>query len=125
MPFKVLVADDEVPIVRIAQMNLRRRGFEVITAYDGREALEKVRSERPDVIVLDVMMPHMDGFAVLERLKENPDMREIPVIMLTVRAQDADIAHGEESGAARYVTKPFNPLDLIALIEEVLGQDTS
>lgn len=116
---KILAVDDEKAIVRLVQVNLEREGYEVVTAYDGREALEKVESERPDLIVLDVMMPYMDGFEVLQNLKKNPETRDIPVIMLTAKAQDADVFRGWQSGVDCYLTKPFNPMELKAFVKRV------
>lgn len=116
---KILAVDDEKTIVRLVQVNLEREGYEVVTAYDGREALEKVESEKPDLIVLDVMMPYMDGFEVLQQLKKNPETRDIPVIMLTAKAQDADVFRGWQSGVDCYLTKPFNPMELKAFVKRV------
>src|SRR3569833_1865849 len=95
---RVLVVDDERHIVRLAQVCLERDGYEVITAADGKEALEKVASTHPDLVILDVMMPYMDGFEVLQNLRKNPETRELPVIMLTAKAQDADVFRGWQSG---------------------------
>lgn len=122
MPKKILAVDDEKHIVRLVQVNLQRHGYEVHTAYDGREALEKVREVKPDLIVLDVMMPHLDGFGVLRRLKADPETRDIPVIMLTAKAQDADVFRGWQSGVDSYLTKPFNPLELITFVERILDR---
>ena len=97
MAKKILLVDDEKHIVRLVQVNLERMGHTVITAYDGPEALEKVKTDKPDLIVLDVMMPQMDGFEVLKRLKSDPTTRDIPVIMLTAKAQDADVFRGWQS----------------------------
>lgn len=119
MAKKILAVDDERHIVRLVQVNLERQGYQVVTAYDGKEALEKVASENPDLIVLDVMMPYMDGFEVLQNLKKNPDTREIPVIMLTAKAQDADVFRGWQSGVDCYLTKPFNPMELIAFVKRI------
>ncbi|NUQ71025.1 MAG: response regulator [Chthonomonadales bacterium] len=119
MPKKILAVDDEKAIVRLVQVNLEREGYEVVTAYDGREALEKVASERPDLIVLDVMMPYMDGFEVLQNLKKDPETRDIPVIMLTAKAQDQDVFRGWQSGVDCYLTKPFNPMELKAFVKRV------
>lgn len=119
MAKKILAVDDEKAIVRLVQVNLEREGYEVVTAYDGREALEKVASERPDLIVLDVMMPYMDGFEVLQQLKKSPETRDIPVIMLTAKAQDADVFRGWQSGVDCYLTKPFNPMELKAFVKRV------
>jgi two-component system, OmpR family, alkaline phosphatase synthesis response regulator PhoP len=119
MAKKILAVDDERHIVRLVQVNLERQGYEVVTAYDGKEALEKVEAESPDLIVLDVMMPYMDGFEVLQNLKRNPSTREIPVIMLTAKAQDADVFRGWQSGVDCYLTKPFNPMELIAFVKRI------
>lgn len=119
MPRKILACDDEKHIVRLVQVNLERQGYEVVTANDGKEALEKVASERPDLIVLDVMMPYMDGFEVLQNLRRSPETREIPVIMLTAKAQDADVFKGWQSGVDCYLTKPFNPMELIAFVKRI------
>jgi two-component system alkaline phosphatase synthesis response regulator PhoP len=116
---KILAVDDERHIVRLVQVNLERQGYEVVTAFDGKEALEKVESENPDLIVLDVMMPYMDGFEVLQNLKKNQSTRDIPVIMLTAKAQDADVFRGWQSGVDCYLTKPFNPMELIAFVRRI------
>ncbi|MCC6484056.1 MAG: response regulator [Armatimonadetes bacterium] len=119
MPKKILAVDDEKHIVRLVQVNLERQGYDVVTANDGREALEKVASENPDLVVLDVMMPYMDGFEVLQNLRRNPNTRDIPVIMLTAKAQDADVFRGWQSGVDCYLTKPFNPIELISFVKRI------
>ena len=116
---RILVVDDEKHIVRLVQLNLERAGYEVITAYDGLEALEKVQSEHPDMIVLDVMMPRLDGFETLRRLRANPETAEIPVIMLTAKSQEQDIFTGWQSGADCYLTKPFNPMELLTFVKRI------
>ena len=119
MPKKILAVDDERAIVRLVQVNLQRAGYEVVTAFDGKEALEKVESEQPDLVVLDVMMPYMDGFEVLQTLRKNPGTRVLPVIMLTAKAQDADVFRGWQSGVDCYLTKPFNPMELISFVKRI------
>lgn len=119
MPKKILAVDDERHIVRLVEVNLQRAGYEVVTAFDGREALEKVKSEHPDLVVLDVMMPYMDGFEVLKNLKADPATAEIPVIMLTAKAQDADVFRGWQSGVDCYLTKPFNPMELLTFVKRI------
>jgi len=119
MPKKILAVDDERHIVRLVEVNLQRAGYEVVTAFDGREALEKVKSENPDLVVLDVMMPYMDGFEVLKNLKADPITAEIPVIMLTAKAQDADVFRGWQSGVDCYLTKPFNPMELLTFVKRI------
>lgn len=119
MPKKILAVDDERHIVRLVEVNLQRAGYQVVTAFDGREALEKVKSEKPDLVVLDVMMPYMDGFEVLKNLKADPVLAEIPVIMLTAKAQDADVFRGWQSGVDCYLTKPFNPMELLTFVKRI------
>lgn len=117
---KVLAVDDQVHIVRLIQVNLERNGYQVVTAYDGEQALEKVKEENPDLIVCDVMMPRKDGFEVLREVKADPGTRNIPFIMLTAKAQDADVFRGWASGVDAYLTKPFNPQELLAFVKRVL-----
>ncbi|HUT75164.1 MAG TPA: response regulator [Armatimonadota bacterium] len=116
---KILAVDDERHIVRLVQVNLERAGFQVISAFDGKEALKKVESENPDLIVLDVMMPHMDGFEVLKHLKSDEKTKDIPVVMLTAKAQDADVFRGWASGVDCYLTKPFNPIELLTFVKRI------
>lgn len=104
--------------MRLIQVNLERQGHEVVTAYDGREALEKVASEKPNLILLDVMMPYVDGIEVLKSIRKNPETAKIPVIMLTVKAQQGDDLKGLAAGANMYMTKPFNPEDLQEFLEK-------
>ena len=119
MPKKILAVDDEKHIVRLVQVNLERAGYTVVTANDGKEALQKVADENPDLVVLDVMMPYMDGFEVLQNLRRSPATRDIPVIMLTAKAQDADVFKGWQSGVDCYLTKPFNPMELLSFVKRI------
>jgi len=118
---KILVVDDERHIVRLIQVNLERAGYKVSTAFDGKEALRKVETDKPELIVMDVMMPHMDGFEALKHLQANPQTRGIPVVMLTAKAQDADIFRGWSSGVSAYLTKPFNPLELLTFVKRIFS----
>jgi CheY-like chemotaxis protein len=120
---RVLVVDDEPDIVLFAQVNLELNGHEVLTAPDGEAALAVVEAERPDALVLDVMMPHLDGWGVLERLKAHaePAIRQIPVLMLTALDTDQDQARGGIEGAVRYLTKPLTPDELVSALDDVLG----
>jgi two-component system, OmpR family, alkaline phosphatase synthesis response regulator PhoP len=118
---KILVVDDERHIVRLIQVNLERAGYQVVTAFDGKEALKKVDAEKPDLVVMDVMMPYMDGFEALKNLQANPATRDIPVVMLTAKAQDADIFRGWSSGVSAYLTKPFNPLELLTFVKRIFS----
>ena len=124
MPKKILAVDDEKHIVRLVQINLEKAGYTVSIASNGREALESVAANRPDLIVMDVMMPEMDGFAALQKLKDNPSTQNIPVIMLTAKAQDADVFKGWQSGADLYLTKPFNPSELITFVQRIFESQT-
>lgn len=121
MAVKILVCDDERSIVRLIQVNLERQGWQVVTAYDGKEGLEKIRSEKPDICVLDVMMPYMDGFEVLKNLRREPETQNLPVVMLTAKAQDKDVFEGYHFGADVYLTKPFNPMELVTFIKRIIA----
>ncbi len=122
---RVLIADDE-PVVRsIVRMALESDRYELVEAADGWETLSQVHSAQPDVILLDIMMPGLDGLAVCRALKGNPDTAGITVIMLTAKAAGADISEGYETGADFYITKPFAPDALLALVERALGLTSS
>ena len=119
---RVLVIDDEAPIRLLCRVNLEAERMEVIEAGDGPTGLEKARTERPDVILLDVMMPGVDGWRVAEELLEDEQTKAIPIVFLTARAEFRDRAHGLDLGGVDYVTKPFNPLDLAALVRNLLDR---
>jgi len=120
MKKSVLVVDDQPHIVRLIQVNLEKEGFQVTTAADGVEGLQKVREIRPDLVILDVIMPRKDGFEVLRDIKSDPELLDIPVIMLTVKTHNADIVEGLKEGAEMYLPKPFHPKELVALVKRVL-----
>jgi DNA-binding response OmpR family regulator len=117
---RVLVIDDEAPIRLLCRVNLEAEKMEVLEAADGPSGLEKAREERPDVILLDVMMPALDGWRVAEQLLEDGNTKEIPIIFLTARAEFRDRARGLDIGGVDYVTKPFNPLELAPLVRNLL-----
>jgi DNA-binding response OmpR family regulator len=117
---KVLVVDDEAPIRLLCRVNLEPEGMEVLEAADGQSGLETARAELPDVILLDVMMPGMDGWEVAERLVEDEATHEIPLVFLTARAELRDRARGLELGGVDYITKPFNPTELSSVVEHLL-----
>lgn len=121
---KILAVDDERHIVRLIEVNLLRQGYDVVTAFDGKEALEKVETEHPDLVILDVMMPYMDGFEALKCLKKDPATRDIPVIMLTAKAMDSDIYHGWQSGVHCYLTKPFSPPELLSFVRRIFAGES-
>ena len=117
---KVLVIDDEAPIRLLCRVNLEAEGMDVVEAADGPAGLEKAREERPDVILLDVMMPGLDGWHVAERLLEDPATSGIPIVFLTARAEFRDRARGLDLGGVDYITKPFNPLELAPIVNDLL-----
>ena len=117
---KVLVVDDEAPIRLLCRVNLEAEGMEVVEAGDGATGLELARSESPDAVLLDVMMPGLDGWTVAERLLEGETTRDIPIVFLTARADVRDRARGMDLGGLAYVTKPFNPVDLASLVRDLV-----
>jgi len=119
---KVLVIDDEAPIRLLCRVNLEAEGMNVIEAADGPSGVEKARDEGPDVILLDVMMPGLDGWRVAEQLLEDNRTTVIPIIFLTARAEFRDRARGLDIGGVDYVTKPFNPLELAPLVQSLLDR---
>ncbi len=117
---KVLVVDDEEYIQHILNFSFSAEGYQVITANDGEEAIEKAKSENPDVIVLDIMMPKMDGYEACRRLKSDPKTKSIPVILLTAKGREVDRKLGNEAGADDYMVKPFSPGRLIERVEALI-----
>ncbi|HET7368883.1 MAG TPA: response regulator [Gaiella sp.] len=118
----VLVADDDPDILDLVRYRLERSGYEVAVARDGLEAVQLAGELSPSLAVLDVMMPSLNGFEVTRRLREDPATREIPVILLTARAQEADVQEGFDAGADDYIRKPFSPRELSARVQAVLGR---
>jgi CheY-like chemotaxis protein len=118
----VLLAEDEPDVQLIARLSLKKAGFVVTTANNGIEALERVEASRPDVILLDWMMPDMDGFETCGRLKANPATRDIPVIFLTAKVQESEVAKALALGAAGCIGKPFDALTLGSQVKAILGQ---
>ena len=114
---RILVVDDEKNILELVRFNLEREGYEVLTCLDGARALELARSEKPDLIVLDVMLPEISGLEVCRELHQDPATRKIPIIMLSARADELDRVLGLEMGADDYVTKPFSPRELVARVK--------
>ena len=119
---KILSADDDPILVEILRFRLEGAGHNVEVSRDGEEALEAIRALRPDLVVLDSMMPIVTGPEVLAELKSDPDLSSIPVVMLTARDGEADIVAGLKAGAAEYLTKPFIPQELLVRISGLLGQ---
>jgi DNA-binding response OmpR family regulator len=119
---RVLVIDDEAPIRLLCRVNLEAEGMQVLEAADGPSGLEKARAESPDVILLDVMMPGLDGWRVAEELLDDPRTASIPIVFLTARAELRDRARGIDLGGIDYVTKPFNPVELAPLVRNLLAR---
>jgi len=118
---RVLVVDDEADIVSTVQYRLEFCEFEVITATNGKEGLEKAANEKPDLILLDISMPVMNGHEMLERLKNRPDLKDIPVIMLTAYSDAKDVTKAADLGIVDYITKPFDFTELMGKISNALG----
>ena len=119
---RILVVDDEIYIVHILDFSLGMEGYEVVTALDGEQALERVAEQKPDLIVLDIMMPKLDGYETCKALKSQADTRDIPVILLSAKGRNVDQKTGFEVGADDYITKPFSPRKLVERINAILGQ---
>ncbi len=119
---KVLVIDDDPVIVQLLRVNFEIEGFEVISAADGKEGFERAKADRPDVVLSDIMMPRMDGLALVTQLKADASTRALPVILLSAKAQNAEVQQGLDAGADDYVTKPFDPLELIDRVNAVLAR---
>ena len=120
MPETILVVDDDPDIARFVEVNLRSAGYDVAVAGDGEEALERAGEIRPDLVLLDVMMPRIDGFEVAQRLRKNPQTSNTSIIMLTAKALSADKVTGLQSGADDYIIKPFDPIELLARVKGTL-----
>jgi len=122
---QILVVEDEPPLVEVLRYNLEKEGYLVDVAEDGAAALERVRRSTPDLIILDWMLPELSGIEVCRQLRTDPDTKEVPVIMLTARGEEADRVKGLASGADDYVVKPFSPAELLARVRAVLRRSTT
>jgi len=118
----ILAADDDEDILALVAFRLERSGYTVLQARDGQEAFELARSEKPDLAVLDVMMPKLDGFELTRRLRAEEATSRMPIILLTARAQDTDVAQGFDAGADDYLRKPFSPQELRTRVQAILGR---
>jgi len=119
---KILIADDEPSIVTAVEFLLRREGYELSVARDGSEALERIESFRPDLIILDVMMPQKSGYEICKRVREREDWRDIRIIVLSAKGRDAEVAKGLAMGADVYITKPFSTRELMSRIKALLDE---
>jgi DNA-binding response OmpR family regulator len=122
MPKKILVVDDEPDILETIKMRLEANGYNVLTATDGNEGYKKAKTELPDLIILDLMLPGLDGYQVCRLLKFDENYRHTPIIMLTAKSQEEDKMWGEKAGANYYLTKPFRPNELLQKVKELLGE---
>jgi len=121
---RILAVDDEPHILKLISFSLRSHGFEVLEASDGLSAVSVAQAEHPDLILLDVMMPALDGYEACRRIKANPDTADIPIFMLTAKTQTAEHKTGFDAGAKDYITKPFTPKDLVATVETFFAEQT-
>jgi len=121
----VLVIDDAKDLIELVRFNLEKSGFDIMSAIDGRSGLEIATQHAPDIILLDLMMPGMDGLEICRHLRQDPRTRQIPIIMLTARAEEADRIVGLELGADDYITKPFSPRELVARVKAILRRTTA
>jgi two-component system alkaline phosphatase synthesis response regulator PhoP len=117
---RILVVDDEIYIVHILEFSLTMEGYSILTASDGEEALQMIDSERPDLVVLDIMMPKLDGYEVCRRLRQDEQFADLPVILLSAKGRPVDREAGLQAGANDYITKPFSPRKLLEKISELL-----
>jgi len=118
----ILSIDDDELVLKLLDVNFRQRGFNVVEFLGGEGAFDKAKEVQPSVIILDIMMPLVDGWEVLEKLKEDDATKDIPVIILTVKSSQDDVTRAMDMGADRYMTKPFNPSDLVSLVKEIMGE---
>jgi DNA-binding response OmpR family regulator len=120
MAKKILIVDDEPSIIVALQFLMEQNGYETLVAFSGEEAMEAVASHRPDLILLDIMLPVVDGFEVCQRVRENPDWRDIRIVLVSAMGSEANVTKGLDLGADAYVTKPFSNAQLIAQVKELL-----
>ena len=118
---KILIVDDKLEVVELVKATLEGEDYQTISASDGREALEKIGKEKPDLVLLDVVMPKMNGLEVLAKVKKDPQTKDVPIIMLTAKGQQLDKDRGRRLGAEDYIVKPFSPSHLLTKIEEIMA----
>jgi len=122
MAKKILIADDEQNIVISLEFLMKREGYEVLIANDGEEAVQRIRAEVPDLVLLDVMMPKKSGFEVCQEIKSNPDLQSVRILMLTAKGRDTEVAKGLALGADGYMTKPFSTKELVERVRSMLAE---
>lgn len=118
----IVIADDEPHVLRSLEFILKKQGYRVITATNGEEALERVKSHNPDLVFLDIQMPKMDGNTVLRKLREESEYQSLYIVMITAKGQEVDRLNSLESGANEYITKPYSPRKLVSRVQEILGE---
>jgi CheY-like chemotaxis protein len=118
---RILVCDDDPVILRLLQVNLELEGYEVLLAPHGEKAVEIALEQHPDLVILDIMMPRMDGYQTCERIKSQEETSDIPIVFLSAKAQQSDVEKGKSFGVDDYITKPFDPGDLITVVERLVG----
>ena len=121
MKKKVLLVDDSTTVLMVEKMILAKGPFTVVTARDGREAIEKARSEQPDIVLLDVVMPNLDGLSACAAIRQHPETAHIPIVMVTTRGEEANVEAAFHNGCTDYVTKPINGLELLTKLHNILG----
>src|SRR5512136_1472335 len=119
---RILVVEDEESLLKLESILLSSKGYSVTGVMDGKSALEEVRMNKPDLVILDVMLPEMDGFEVCRRIKEDPSLNHIPVLILTAKKNSQDIARGEQVGCDAYITKPFKSAKVLDMVRELLNK---
>jgi len=122
MSKKILVIEDDPASLRLTQYMLEHKGYEVLTAVNGLDGLKKARSEEPDLVILDVMLPGMDGFDICYNLRAEPQTAKMPILMLSAKAREVDMDTGRKVGADNYITKPVDPAEIISSVEVLLAQ---
>jgi twitching motility two-component system response regulator PilG len=120
---RVMIVEDEESLLKLESILLSAKGYKVTGVMDGIKALEEISAEKPDLVLLDIMLPSLDGFEVCRRIKENPESSAIPVVILTARKDSKDRAHGLEAGADAYITKPFKSAQVMEIIESLLNKE--
>lgn len=118
----IVIADDEPHVLRSLEFILKKQGYNVVTATNGEEALDRVKEIDPDLVFLDIQMPKMDGNSVLRHLRDDPKYQDLYIVMITAKGQEADRLNSLESGANEYVTKPYSPRKLVGRVKEILGE---
>lgn len=117
---RVLVVDDDPHVLQLLRVNFELEGYDVVSANNGEEALKVIASKKPDILVCDIMMPGMDGLEVVRRVRSKGSTKDLPIVMVSAKAQQGDVAAGDDAGADAYVTKPFDPQDLLDVVERLL-----